>query len=62
MPNASNYICQQWVDEVLINIDEEYPYPQKLMDELLEMGMVVHLNLAKVKSTPGQKQLPLNDW
>ena len=27
------------------------------MDELLEMGMVVHLNLAKVKSTPGQKQL-----
>ena len=57
MPNASNYICQQWVDEVLINIDEEYPHPQKLMDELLEMGMVVHLNLAKVKSTPGQKQL-----
>ena len=26
------------------------------MDELLEMGMVVHLNLAKVKSTRGQKQ------
>ena len=23
--NASSFICQQWVDEVLINIDEEYP-------------------------------------
>ena len=56
LKNASSYICQQWVDEVLVNIDESYTYPQELMDELLEMGMVVHLNLAKVKSTRGQKQ------
>ena len=56
LKNASSYICQQWVDEVLVNIDENYTYPQELMDELLEMGMVVHLNLAKVKSTRGQKQ------
>ena len=56
LENASSYICQQWVDEVLVNIDENYTYPQELMDELLEMGMVVHLNLAKVKSTRGQKQ------
>lgn len=50
------YICQQWVDEVFVNIDESYSYPDELIQELLEMGMVVHVNLAKVKSTSGQKQ------
>lgn len=51
-----SYICQQWVDEVFVNIDESYSYPDELIQELLEMGMVVHVNLAKVKSTSGQKQ------
>ena len=54
--NAANYICQQWVDEVLINVSDAFRYPEKLHRELLEMGLVVHLNLAKVKSTTGQKQ------
>ena len=54
--NASSFICQQWVDEVFVNVDETYPYPQELIEELLEMGMPVHVNLAKVRSTPGQKQ------
>ena len=50
LKDASAYICQKWVDEVFINVDEDYPFPQELMDELLEMGMVVHRNLAKIKS------------
>ena len=54
--NAPSFICQQWVDEVFVNVDETYPYPQELIEELLEMGMPVHVNLAKVRSTPGQKQ------
>ena len=56
LKNAASYICQQWVDEVFVNIDESYSYPDELIQELLEMGMVVHVNLAKVKSTSGQKQ------
>ena len=56
MENASAYICQKWVDEVLINISENCEYPQKLIDELLEMGMVVHRNLSQIKPTTGQKQ------
>ena len=56
LENAATYICQQWVDEVFINVDEKYSYPQELVEELLEMGMVVHVNLAKLKSTKGQKQ------
>lgn len=54
--NAAFYICQQWVDEVFVNVDEMYPYPEELIEELLEMGMPVHVNLAKVKSNTGQKQ------
>lgn len=57
LKDASAYICQKWVDEVFINVDEDYPFPQKLMDELLEMGMVVHRNLAKIKSMQGQRQM-----
>ena len=57
LKDASAYICQKWVDEVFINVDEDYPFPQELMDELLEMGMVVHRNLAKIKSMQGQKQM-----
>ena len=56
LKNAASYICQQWVDEVFVNVDMSYPYPHELINELLEMGMVVHVNLAKVRSTPGQKQ------
>lgn len=57
LKDASAYICQKWVDEVFINVDEDYPFPQELMDELLEMGMVVHQNLAKIKNMQGQKQM-----
>lgn len=60
MENAAGYICQQWVDEVFINVGEGHPHPDKLYNELLEMGMVVHLNLAKVKNTRGQKQMVEN--
>lgn len=57
LKDASAYICQKWVDEVFINVDEDYPFPQELMDELLEMGIVVHRNLAKIKSMQGQRQM-----
>ena len=57
LKDASAYICQQWVDEVFINLDKDYPFPQELMDELLEMGMVVHRNLTKIKNVQGQKQM-----
>ena len=56
LENAASYICQQWVDEVFVNVDTSCPYPHELINELLEMGMAVHVNLAKVRSTPGQKQ------
>ena len=41
------YVCQEWIDEVLIVISENLPYPDELIDKLTETGVTVHLNLAK---------------
>ena len=53
---AAAYVCQDWVDEALIVIPEELPYPGELIDQLTETGVTIHLNLAPVKNAPGQKQ------
>lgn len=60
LENATAYICHQWVDEVLIIVEERVPFPEKLYNELLEMGLVVHMNLQKVKSGAGKKQFVEN--
>ncbi|TCS77172.1 exopolysaccharide biosynthesis polyprenyl glycosylphosphotransferase [Muricomes intestini] len=54
--NAATYVCREWVDEVFINVDSNYPYPQDLIDQIVETGVTVHLNLAKVSENLGSKQ------
>ena len=54
--NVVSYICHQWVDEVLIVISDHVAYPQKLISQLAETGVTVHLNLAKASDLPGKKQ------
>ena len=54
--DAATYICQHWVDEVLINVGDGHEYPESLYAELIEMGIVVHINLSKIHKTKGQKQ------
>lgn len=50
------YVCQEWIDEVLIVISEALPYPAELIDQLMETGVTVHLNLAKISNIVGKKQ------
>lgn len=54
--NAPMYVCQQWIDEVLIVVSEAIPYPAELMDKLTETGVTVHLNLARLSKARGKKQ------
>lgn len=54
--DAADYICQQWIDEVLVVPSDNVQYPEALMNQLLETGVTVHLNLAKVSSARGKKQ------
>ena len=51
-----HYVCQGWIDEVIVVTSEMVPYPDKLLNQLTETGVTVHLNLAKVTSVPGKRQ------
>lgn len=57
MQTTVDYICQAWVDEVLIVLSDSVIYPKRLIDQLVETGVTIHLNLAKVSDMPGKKQL-----
>ena len=51
MQNVSKYILKNWVDEVFINMESRTEYPQELVDDLVEMGVVVHFNLYNIEKT-----------
>ena len=53
---APMYVCQEWIDEVLIVVSENLPYPGELINKLAETGVTIHLNLAKITNVPGKKQ------
>ena len=54
--SVAAYAGNEWVDEVLIVISKKYPYPDKLVRQLSETGVTIHLNLAKISNVPGKKQ------
>ena len=54
--DVSMYVCQEWIDEVLIVVSENLPYPEEIVDKLTETGVTVHLNLAKITNKTGKRQ------
>ena len=56
MKNAAEFVCKEWIDEVLIVTSGIVPYPGELIEQFMETGVTVHLNLAKVQSVTGKKQ------
>lgn len=57
MKEAAAYVQKNWVDEVFVNFPTTEEVPQKLMDDFVEMGVTVHLNLYQVVHTPGRVQI-----
>ena len=55
MKNVSKYILKNWVDEVFINMESRTEYPQELVDDLVEMGVVVHFNLYNIENVAGNR-------
>lgn len=53
---AADCLRQGWVDEVFVNLDDSMPFPKDLIEHCIEMGLTVHLNLAKTSKTLGGKQ------
>lgn len=54
--DAPDYVCEKWVDEVLIISPKTREYPKKLIDKLEETGVVVHVNIPYISSENGKKQ------
>ncbi len=54
---AAEYICREWVDEVFIHTFGGLAYPQDLLEQLLETGVAIHLNLEKLSDVAGKKQI-----
>ena len=43
--NVLQYLCREWVDEVVISVPGDYPGTAELIDNLAGMGVVVHLEM-----------------
>ena len=54
--SAPMYVCQQWIDEVLLVTPDTEASPSELLDKLSETGVTIHMNLAEVSNVPGKKQ------
>ena len=50
------FVCKSWVDEVFIDLGEDYPIPDFLIEEFESMGVVTHISLFNSKSVLGRKQ------
>ena len=51
-----DYVCREWVDEVFLDLSEDEPYPDQLINQFSEMGVTVHMRLLKTTSIEGKKQ------
>ena len=56
--NAPMYVCQEWIDEVLILPSaKDNAILWDLVHKFVEAGVAVHLNMAQSLHIPGQKQI-----
>lgn len=55
--HAAEYVQKNWVDEVFVSFTDAVPFPQKLVDDFVEMGIPVHLSLTHVSNIPGKCQI-----
>lgn len=53
---ALTLLCREWVDEVLIVLPADYPYPKQLVERIVDTGVVVHYGFAGKLFMPGMRQ------
>lgn len=54
--DIADYVCREWVDEVFIDLPATVLLKNKLITQLREMGVVVHVKLMDQPDNDGQKQ------
>lgn len=55
--SITEYICKQWVDEVIVYAFPEKESPQELINNITEAGVTVHINLVNFFEKKGNRQL-----
>lgn len=55
--SVADYVCREWVDEVLVVLPNDVPYAEKLMDDMIEAGVTVHVALISIFGMRGKRQL-----
>lgn len=52
-----DYLCDKWVDEVVVSLPQDYPCPQNMISTLTEMGIVVHIEMEQFNMDTYQHQV-----
>ena len=55
--NLVKHLCEIWVDEVFVSLPVAYPYPAKLLSDMAEMGIVVHMEMEQLECDSWQHQV-----
>lgn len=54
--NLVEYVCAEWIDELLIVLPEGQCLPEDISCQLDQIGVVLHVKIAKESEIPGRKQ------
>lgn len=58
--SAEEYLCREWVDEVFFALPEEAEYPVGLIQLCEEMGITVHMRMARMEELENTKRFVQN--
>ena len=53
--NVTEYVCREWVDEVLVAVAPSDPYPKEILAQLIRTGVTIHYMLAKLVREGGNR-------
>lgn len=54
---APEYVCREWIDEVLLIPGKDESFPKSLVDKLVETGVTVHFHIAQPSNHLGKRPL-----
>lgn len=54
---AEEYLCRNWVDEVFVNLQEYLEFPKNLIEICEEMGITVHLRVARIDELQSRNRM-----
>ncbi len=55
--NAVDYVCREWVDEVLVVLPPEQGLPEEMINNFRQMGVVVHIAILQASEAINERQI-----